>query len=165
MALNAYLTLSGEKTGEVRGSVTQKGREGKIMVIAAHHEVVSPRDQVTGLLTGKRQHQPLVITKQVDRASPLLHQMQGSDERIVTWELDFWAAQVRAAAGIGAETMIYTITLGDAAIASIATVMPNNKDAALAKLEPYEEVAFTYQQIAWTWVDGAITAQDDLRGP
>ena len=34
MALNAYLKLKGQKQGEIKGSVTQKGREGKIMVIA-----------------------------------------------------------------------------------------------------------------------------------
>jgi type VI protein secretion system component Hcp len=30
MALNAYLKLRGQKQGEIKGSVTQKGREGKI---------------------------------------------------------------------------------------------------------------------------------------
>ncbi len=37
MALNAYLKLTGQKQGDIKGSVTQKGREGKIMVIAASH--------------------------------------------------------------------------------------------------------------------------------
>lgn len=32
MALNAYLRMKGQKLGEIKGSVTQKGREGKIMV-------------------------------------------------------------------------------------------------------------------------------------
>ena len=164
MALNAYLTLSGDKTGEVRGSVTQKGREGKIMVIAAHHEVLTPRDPASGLATGRRQHLPLVITKQIDRASPLLHQMQSDNETIATWELDFWAPQLRAAAGAGTEALVYTITLAEASIASITTVMPNNKDPALMKLETYEEVGFTYQQITWTWTDGGLVGRDDLRG-
>ena len=34
MALNAYLKMKGQKSGEVKGSVTQKGREDTIMVIA-----------------------------------------------------------------------------------------------------------------------------------
>ena len=33
-ALNAYLKLKGQKQGEIKGSVTQKGREGAIAVIA-----------------------------------------------------------------------------------------------------------------------------------
>ena len=164
MALNAYLSLSGAKTGDVRGSVTQKGREGKIMVIAVSHEVISPRDAATGLAMGRRQHEPLVITKQIDRASPLLHQMQSSDETITRSPLDFWAPQVRAAGGAGTEALVYTITLAEASISSISTVMANNKDPALAKFETYEEVGFSYRQITWTWVDGAIVGQDDLRG-
>jgi hypothetical protein len=32
MALNAYLILKGQKQGEIKGSVTQKGREGTILV-------------------------------------------------------------------------------------------------------------------------------------
>lgn len=34
--------------------------------------VISPRDPTSGLPTGKRQHRPLIITKPVDKASPLL---------------------------------------------------------------------------------------------
>jgi type VI secretion system secreted protein Hcp len=52
MALNAYLRLKGQKQGEIKGSVTQKGREGKILVIGAEHEVLSPRDASSGLATG-----------------------------------------------------------------------------------------------------------------
>ncbi|HNC96714.1 MAG TPA: type VI secretion system tube protein Hcp, partial [Myxococcota bacterium] len=58
MALQAYLTLKGQKSGEVKGSVTQKGREGKIGVIAVSHSIVSPRDPQSGLPTGQRQHKP-----------------------------------------------------------------------------------------------------------
>jgi hypothetical protein len=40
-ALNAYLKLKGQKAGEIKGSVTQKGREGGIKVIS-----VAARDRV-----------------------------------------------------------------------------------------------------------------------
>ena len=73
MALNAYLKLKGQKQGVVKGSVTQKGREGKIMVISAHHEVVSPTDPASGLATGKHLHKPFVIAKEVDKSSPVLY--------------------------------------------------------------------------------------------
>jgi hypothetical protein len=33
-------------------------------------EVVSPRDAASGLPTGKRQHKPLTITKEIDKSSP-----------------------------------------------------------------------------------------------
>jgi type VI secretion system secreted protein Hcp len=87
MALNSYLQLKGQKQGYINGSVIQKGREGKIMVIAFNHEVQSPRDIATGQATGKRMHKPFVITKEVDKSSPLLYTALVTNENITNWEL------------------------------------------------------------------------------
>lgn len=156
MALNAYLRMVGTKTGTVQGSVTTKGREGKIMVIALRHEIVSPRDPASGLATGKRQHEPLTITKELDRSSPILHAMQANNEAIKEWELQFY----RPSTSTGVETQHFTIRLTNAAIASIRMEMPNNKRPELTGLETFEEVAFVYERIEWTWTEGAITASD-----
>jgi type VI secretion system secreted protein Hcp len=161
VALNAYLRLVGQKTGEIRGSVTQKGREGKIMVIAATHDIVTPRDPASGLPTGKRMHKPFVITKEVDRASVPLHQLQTDNENLREWELQFWTPQVRAAAGVGTEVQYFTITLTNASVAEINMQMPNNKHPELMKLDTFEEVAFNYEAIEWTWKDGGITTSDN----
>lgn len=155
MALNAYLRLKGQKQGDIKGSVTQKGREGKIMVIASNHSIVSPRDAASGLPTGKRMHKPFVITKEVDKSTPLLYNALVNNENIVEWELQFWQPSTT-----GAEVQHYTVKLANASIASIEFHMPNNKDAQLMKFVEYEEVAFTYQKIEWIWVNGGITAMD-----
>jgi len=165
MALNAYLKLKGQKQGELKGSVTQKGRENKIMVIAVSHEIVSPRDAASGLPTGKRQHKPLVITKEIDKSSPLLYNALVNNENISEWELQFWTPQIKAATGTGAEVQHYTITLINANIASISFRMPNNKHPELMKFAEFEEIAFTYQKVIWTWNDGGITAEDDWESP
>jgi type VI secretion system secreted protein Hcp len=164
MALGAYLRLVGQKSGEIKGSVTQKGRENKILVIAMSHEVVSPRDAASGQATGKRQHKALVITKELDRSSPLLHQAQGSNEAFKEWELQFWAPSLRGATA-GTEVQQFTIKLTNASIASIRMQMPSIRDPELMRLETFEEVAFTYQKIEWTWTDGGITAVDDWESP
>jgi len=165
MALNAYLKLKGQKQGEIKGSVTQKGREGKIAVIAVSHEVVSPRDAASGLPTGKRMHKPFVITKELDKSSPLLYNALVNNENIPEWELQFWAPQLKATTGTGTEQQHYTVKLLNANIASIDFRMPNNKHPDLMKFAEYEEVAFTYQKITWTWNDGGITAEDDWESP
>lgn len=41
-------------------------------VINFEQEIVSPRDAASGLPTGKRQHKPFVITKELDKSSPVL---------------------------------------------------------------------------------------------
>lgn len=166
MALNAYLKLKGQKTGDIKGSVTQKGREGKIMVIAVSHAIVSPRDPASGLPTGKRQHKPLVITKELDMSSPLLWNVLVTNENIPEWELQFWTPQVGGAVGGGGtEKQHFTIKLTNANIASIDFRMLNNKNPELMRYAEYEEVAFTYQKIEWIWVQGGITAMDDWEAP
>ena len=165
MALNAYLRLKGQKHGDIKGSVTQKGREGKILVIAAEHGIASPRDAASGLANGKRQHRPFFITKELDASSPLLYAMLVANEAITEWELQFWTPQIKAGAGAGTELQHYTVKLTDARIVSIDFHMPNNRDPALAKLVEYEQVGFSYRRIDWTWVLGGITAQDDWGAP
>ncbi len=160
MALNAYLKLKAEKSGEIKGSVTQKGREGKIMVIAVHHDIESPRDPASGLPTGKRKHKALHITKELDKSSPLLYNVLVNNENLTEFELQFWQPSKT-----GAEKQHYTIKLTNANIASIHFEMPNNKNPDLMKYAEFEDVAFTYQKIEWTWMDGGITAQDDWESP
>jgi type VI secretion system secreted protein Hcp len=156
VALTAYLRVVGTKQGEIRGSVTQKGREGRIAVIAVSHEIISPRDAESGMATGKRQHKPIAITKEVDRASTGLRTMLIGNEAAKEWELQFFRP-----VPTGQETQYLTIRLTNAVIASIEMTMPNNKRADSAGLETYEEVEFVYQKIEWTWVDGGLTAMDD----
>ena len=160
MALNAYLKLKGNKQGEIKGSITQKGRENKIAVIAVTHDIISPRDAASGLPTGKRMHKPFVITKELDKSSPLLYNILVHNENITEWELQFWQPSAT-----GAEKQHYSIKLLNANIASIDFRMANNKHPDLMKFSEYEEVAFTYQKITWTWVDGGITAEDDWEAP
>ena len=165
MALNAYLKLKGQKQGEIKGSVTQKGREASIQILAVSHEIISPRDPASGLPTGKRMHKPLVITKELDKSSPLLYQALTNNENIPEFEMKFYAAQVKASAGIGQEVNHYTIKLTNANIASINFKMLNNRNPELMKYPELEEVAFTYQKIEWLWNDGGIMAMDDWEAP
>ncbi|MEO5726048.1 MAG: type VI secretion system tube protein TssD [Byssovorax sp.] len=165
MALQAYLNLKGQRQGEIKGSVTQKGREGKIAVIAVSHEIISPRDPASGLPTGKRMHKPFVITKELDKSSPLLYNSLVNNENIPDWQLQFWTPQLKATTGSGNEVQHYTVKLTNANVASIAFRMANNKHPDLMKFAEYEEIAFTYQKIEWTWNDGGITALDDWEAP
>jgi|GEM_PF-6127101 len=50
----------------------------------------------------------------------------------------------------------------DMHVTDIKSIMLNNKDAKLASRSMYEEISFTYAKIEWTWMDGGITAMDDI---
>jgi type VI secretion system secreted protein Hcp len=151
-ALNAYLKLKGQKQGEIKGSVTQKGRENSIMVIAVSHEILSPRDAASGLPTGKRMHKPMVITKELDRSSPLLHSALASNELLPSVELTVFSTGSK-----GVDAPAYTIKLTNASIASIRLVEVGGKLV--------QEVSFVYKKIEWTWSDGGIMAMDDWESP
>lgn len=160
MALNAYMTLTGETQGKVEGSVTQAGREGMIEVHSVDHKVDSPRDAASGLPTGKRQHKPIVICKEIDKSSPLLWNILTSNENITQWRLDFWRPSRS-----GKEFQFYTIELMNASIAGFRTEMLDNRMPENTKQPEREFVDFTYQKIIWTWQDGGITAEDDWLTP
>jgi type VI secretion system secreted protein Hcp len=160
MALNAYLSIVAQRQGPIRGSVTQKGREGKILVMGAMHEIVAPRDPASGLPTGKRMHKPFTILKELDRSSPLLFSVLCNNENISSFELQFWQPSPT-----GAERQHYTVRLTNANISAIHFKMPNNRSMKLARLTEYEEVSFTYQRIEWIWNDGHLIASDDWETP
>lgn len=160
MALNAYLNIVALRQGPIWGSVTQKGREGSIAVIAVHHEIVGPRIPGSGRPTGKRIHKPLVITKLVDCASPLLYAVLTSNETIPTFELRFFTPDPK-----GFEKHHFKICLTNAHISSIQFRMTNTRSKFGLQLPEREEVAFTYQKISWTWNEGGISADDDWETP
>jgi type VI secretion system secreted protein Hcp len=158
MAYTAYLTVTGKTQGQIKGAVTQKGRENTILVHSFDVEVSVPFDPASGQATGKRQHQPIVILKDVDLASPRLWSALVTNESLVTCVLDFW---VPAATPAGTDTKVYTVSLTNALITSIHEFMADDEPPADTDQPMQEEVAFTYQKIQWTWTDGGITATDD----
>ena len=157
MAYEGYLIAKTQKLGQIKGSVIQKGREGWIGVYGFHHDIVSPRDPASGLATGKRQHKPLTITKEIDKSTPLLYQAFVNNENFSEVILRFFTSDLKVA---GKEIQNYTIKLINANIISIVDDMANNKIAENAKLPILEIISFSYQKIEWTWTDGAITATD-----
>ncbi|WP_293257651.1 Hcp family type VI secretion system effector [Nannocystis sp.] len=152
-ALNAYLKLKGQKQGEIKGSVTQKGKEGAIAVIAVSHSIVSPRDPQSGLPTGQRMHKPFVFTKEIDKSTPVLYQVLVSNENLTEVEFTVYGPDK-----VGKPSLLYTVKLTNANIASIDLVTPETG-------APRTQVTMTYQKIEWTWVDGGITASDDWEAP
>ena len=65
--------------------------------------------------------------------------------------------------GMGQEVHYFTIVLKNANIASIDFQSPNNKHPDLMKFDPHEQIAMTYEEIRWTWVQGGIEHSDSWR--
>jgi type VI secretion system secreted protein Hcp len=156
--LYIYLTLKGQKSGNISGGVTQKGREGSIQVQYLQQKKVSPRDPASGLPTGKVQHEPLVFRKSLDQSTPLLQNAMSNNENLTEVHFKFWKPSPT-----GAEVQHFTIDLMNASIASYDLYHPDSMDSGGGGRAPdsLEELTLTYQKITWTWTAGGISAQDD----
>ena len=71
-------------TGTVNITGQKQGAIGPIQLTGLTHEVISPRDPQSGLPTGKRMHKPFVITKELDKSSPLLFKALTTNENLTS---------------------------------------------------------------------------------
>jgi type VI secretion system secreted protein Hcp len=153
-----FMTATGQKQGVIKGGVTLKGLEGWMRVLELDHSVVSPRDSVTGLPTGQRQHKPLNVRILLDKAGPMLINALVTNENLPSVEIAFYREMLRS--GVMVSTKVGSIKLLNANVASETIVNP---DAANPAAGSMLDLAFTYQKITWTW--GGIIAMDDWEAP
>ena len=78
-----------KRRGTIEGSVTQKGREGTIMVIGFTHAFTTEPDPRSCLTGEIRSHSPLTIIKTFDKATNPLFQAWATREPLSV-VLDFW---------------------------------------------------------------------------
>lgn len=157
MALPAYLSIKTKKSGAFKGNVKIVGREGQIAILAVSHDIISPRDVASSLPTGKRQHKPFIITKELDNTTPLFYTTLAINDQITDFVLTFYTIR----SSDGKEVAVYTVTLKNANISSIHFEKPNVKFSEVASHPTMEVIAITYQKIEWVYLDGGIRAQDD----
>jgi type VI secretion system secreted protein Hcp len=94
-------------------------------------------------MSGKRQHSPITITKEIDRASPLLAQAMTGKEPLSQVTIVFGGS------GSGAGKSAQKIVLTNATILSIR------------KAGNSEQITLDYQTIEVTYVSGSKSATDD----
>jgi type VI secretion system secreted protein Hcp len=158
MALAAYLWARGERQGEILGSVTQLTREGSTIVYSIHHQLLTPTDRASGLATRARQHNPIVVRADVDRAYPLLIDAWRAYETLESVRLHLFRARAEQMAGTGLEHHYLTIELTDARLIGVELTLPHvNEHPAL---EAEAEYTFVYDSIRWEHRDGRTLAQD-----
>jgi type VI secretion system Hcp family effector len=155
MAYEFYISIEGTKQGKFKGDSLREKWKGKITGISFHYEVKSPRDTATGQANGKRQHQPLKITKRWGAASPQVFQALVTNEILKTVLFEFVTTDLN-----GEEQIFQTIKLLNASIigfrpyTSIVGVDNHNTDE-------LEEVSFTFKRIEIENRIGKTMATDD----
>ncbi len=155
MAIPAYMWIKDDQGNEIEGPVQVTDREGSIEVLAFNHEVRIPTDSDSGALTGTRKHEPMVITKAFDSASPYLYKACSNGQTLKELVLRWYRID-----DTGTEKEYFTHTLENVKITSIAPEMHNIKDTDKERYPHLETIALRYGKITWTYVDGNISFSD-----
>jgi type VI secretion system secreted protein Hcp len=153
-----YLNLTGQKQGVITGGVLQKGLEGSIDVTYFQQKGTSPRDAGSGLPTGRRQYNPIVFRKRLDKASPKLEQAFITNEVLTQVRFRFFHTNPD---GTTAEQ--YRVELTNGSVISMDLYSPEELGGSGSGASPgvLEEVGLVFQTITWTYLDGGITTSDD----
>jgi len=89
MDCKGYVTIQSKVHGPLRGH--DKHKDGWIGGLTFSYGVTAPRDISTGQASGKRQYQPVTITKEWGAATPQLFQALWTDEVLDSVVIEFVA--------------------------------------------------------------------------
>lgn len=158
MPMPIHMIVEGKKQGNMEGDCQMSGREGTIEVVELQHAIEIPTNPQDGRAVGKRVHRPLVITKVIDKSSPLLSLALCKGEACtVTLK---WFRQAGAT-----EEHYFTTTLENAVLVKQEPYIPNVFDKATSEYQHMEKIAFSYQKIIWTHETEGKQAEDDWLAP
>lgn len=156
---HVYMNIVGNQGSFQGDPKSPHGREW-IPVTQYNMSLEKPRDAATGQAAGKRQHDPIRITKEVDEASPkiLKAASTGGHLKQVVFQV------YRTGAG-GREELYETIRLINPIISSVhASGGGAGKSSA-----PQEELSFAYEEIQYTYTEqkapGSMKAEPGLAKP
>jgi type VI secretion system secreted protein Hcp len=159
----AYVKIKGIKQGQITGQGIREGNNQWIPVVAISHEVQSPRDNSTGMASGKRQHKPIKFTIELGTASFQLERARATNELLESVVIEFVRPGSR-----GKEEVYQTIELTNAQITAIQRGENHGaagKGAEGKDTHETEEISLTFEKIEVTNDKGAKTATDDWLNP
>ncbi|MFZ0962955.1 MAG: type VI secretion system tube protein TssD [Terriglobia bacterium] len=160
----AYVKIEGTKQGTFKGESAGSIGKDWIAVLAFSYEVKSPQDATTGQASGKRQHNPVVITKQIDSTSPQIYQAIVNNEVLTRVTIEFLTPQAD-----GTQKVYYTITLTNVTVTDVHQHMdqlvPIPTGTNPLAIEPMEDVSFAFQSIEVVSAAGQTSALDSWTTP
>ena len=169
MAIPAYMSIYGTRQKQITenasselsiGDGYQKGHENQVMLQSVSHNIIIPRDPQTGQPTGKRIHQPFIVTKGFDKSSPLLQVALTKGEVLELVVIEWYRPTSQ-----GGRVHYYTTTLEGAILVSMTSFMHDCQDASKGHYSHMEELQFTYRKISWEHKLSNTTGQSDWRDP
>ena len=151
-----YVTIRGSKQGILKGQSTSPSHPNEIMGFRYLFQLSAPTNASSGMASGKHQYSPITFTKVFDASSPQIIQAASSNEILSLVEFDFVHSSPD-----GKEAVYQTIKLTNATISSVKEYMGFSDAGAQPDPRQLEDVAFTFQKIEISNVEGKTTAIDD----
>jgi type VI secretion system secreted protein Hcp len=157
MAETVHLYLKSNGT-DIQGesSQTSLGRENSIECVYFEQGVITARESGSGMATGRRQYQPLMIRKRIDKSTPLLAKSLCRNE-VIEGTFKFFRPNPT---GDGTTEQFFTVVVKQGRINSQKLVNPDVIVPATATEPPLEEVSFVFHTIEWTYTNGGISHED-----
>jgi type VI secretion system secreted protein Hcp len=162
MAYEFCVTIEGTTQGAFKGESPREAHSAKIAGLSYRHEITSPRDIATGQASGKRQHGPVVITKEWGASTPQLFLALTTNEVLKSVFIEFFHTTPD-----GLEEVYHTVKLVNATVSKIAQSTGSGESSGSAKTNAtydtleLEEVSFTYQRIEVENLPAKTAAEDD----
>ena len=152
------LITEGAYTKESVGNAYQAGHEKESVIKGYTHNITIPRDPLSGQPSGQRVHSPFVVTKLLDKASPLLMNALVTGETLPRVEIKKYRTNYE-----GKLEHYYTTILEDAVIVDINSDAPHVIGETERDVAPLEHVSFSYRKISWRHEIASTSGEDDWR--
>lgn len=142
-AIDSYMTITGQRQGVIHGT----GPQGSIKLMSLASKALTMSEVRSGVPErSKRPWSEIVVTKTVDKSSPLLKRaLAGNEPMTITIVVN----------RPGTANRLYTITLTNAHISSIKTAADD--ESPKESVAETESISFTFQKIEWTYTRGNAT--------
>lgn len=153
--VHLYLKANGQ---DIQGESSQisLGRENSIECVYYEHSVKTARETGSGMATGRRQYEPIVVRKRVDKSSPLLWKALRSNAKIDA-TFKFYRP---SPTGDGTTEQFYTVVVENGRISALRQVNPDCIDPASSSMPTMEEASIVFHTIKWTYTNGGIEDMD-----
>ncbi|NUT81334.1 Hcp family type VI secretion system effector [Pseudomonas brassicacearum] len=148
MANHSYMTISGSQQGLISagcstqdsiGNKCQAGHEDEIMVLAYSHNMTAGDEG--SIMGGRGKHMPIVLTKNIDKSTPLLASALHEGEEIEC-KINFYRTSPA-----GFDEKYFTVMLSGGRIANISVQVPHAIH--MSDAQPQELIAIRYREISW----------------
>ena len=158
MAETVHLYLKAKGT-DIKGESTQTslGRQDSIECVYYQQAVKTARESGSGMATGRRQYEPLLVRKRIDKASPLIMKAMVENTEI-EGVFKFFRPNPT---GDGTTEQFYSVHIEKGRIASVNQYVPDSIVPATSTEPPLEEVTFVFHTITWTYTNGGVTHKDE----